>query len=226
MEVGPEINVFKPNVEEGKIRVVAKTCGDNKLEWEHLLDIGATLALIRLCYDEQFDVELYKEAIELAEVGGKFLINECLDNRQRVRAIIYALKPMVLTMMYLEDDHALDAHLHKSSGEEKGSKYFIPAVDLEAVERLSNICMLNGVNYLELLDIAISWFNADEAIAYMSMARETGYLDHDRVIDGAQVGKMLIKTMKGDSRGIGIITATLLLLKASMINMLGGCGKC
>jgi hypothetical protein len=103
--------------------------------------------------------------------------------------------------------------------------FFTPYTEIDKVEVIEKLCNNENISIFNLLDVGLSLVSTDQIIAYESIIRETTYLDSEQLINAIEMAKVLSQTLKSiDLIPEHQIIATLMLLKAAIVNMLGGCG--
>lgn len=214
------INVLNPTFTSlEKTEALANFCNESYLDWRHLLEMAISEILNELFDPDLIDDQLqYSRCIELAEQVAIYIEKHVATERLRFRGLCYLLKPMVLTMQQLgyEKHFSLQPSLQVS--------YFTPVTESQKVIKFRQVCKENEITPLEIMDVAISWFGVDEAMADYSHIKGEGLLDVARLGSGAATGKLVsgyLKYLK--TRPFERIVTTMLLVKVGSVSRLGLC---
>lgn len=94
------INVLNPVVSDSQIAAIAECMNENNIDYRHILDIATSLGLVDLLStvkDDRvvIDEDKYQYILQGANKAGNFLIEYCVNDKQRLLAITFLLKAMV-----------------------------------------------------------------------------------------------------------------------------------
>lgn len=94
------INVLNPAVPPEQIEVLAKWCNEHHADSLQLLDVAASLALVELLEKEdggelELDEDRYRDCLKTTHKIGKFLIEQCVNDKQRLLGVAFLLKAMI-----------------------------------------------------------------------------------------------------------------------------------
>ncbi|MEW6446693.1 MAG: hypothetical protein AB1426_01170 [Bacillota bacterium] len=94
------INVLNPAVAQDQIEVLAKWCNQHNTDSLQLLDVAVSLALVELLEKEgsenlELDENRYRECLKMTGKIGRFLIEQCVNDKQRLLGVTFLLKAMI-----------------------------------------------------------------------------------------------------------------------------------
>lgn len=94
------INVLNPAVAQEQIEVLAQWCNEHNTDSLQLLDVAVSLALVELLEKDggaelELDEDRYRDCFKMTDKIGKFLIEQCVNDKQRLLGVTFLLKAMI-----------------------------------------------------------------------------------------------------------------------------------
>lgn len=94
------LDILNPVTEEKKIASIANWCNENGVSSHALVDLAASLNLVYLLQEEingeqMISLKRVKEYLNYASTIGKFLMEQCTDDKQRILSVGFLLKAII-----------------------------------------------------------------------------------------------------------------------------------
>jgi hypothetical protein len=108
----------------------------------------------------------------------------------------------------------------------KSLSFFKPVMAEADLDSLADFCKANGIGALEMLDVGLCRLNVEELLENRSVTGEEASLNLKLLYEAVDVAKIAGHLLREEEAVEDRVVALLLLLKAMVVNRLGGCGRC
>jgi len=108
----------------------------------------------------------------------------------------------------------------------KSVSFLEPLMAEEDLDNLADFCKTNRIGTLEMLDVGLCRLNVEELLENRSAMGEEASLNLKLLYEAVDVARITGHLLREEGAVENRVVALLLLLKAMVVNKLGGCGRC